>query len=90
MQQDSVVRFRRPGDVHDELTERLRSGARRLLEEAITVELEEFLSSLSKRRDARGQTAVVRTGFQGAQSRRRTGVVSVEAGAAVCAADPFP
>lgn len=64
MQQDSVVPFRRPGDVRDELTERLRGGARRLLEEAIAVELEEFLSSMSTRRDARGRAAVVRNGFQ--------------------------
>ena len=64
MQQDSVVRFRRPGEVRDELTERLRSGARRLLEEAIAVELEEFLTALSDRRDAHGRRAVVRNGFQ--------------------------
>src|SRR5438105_9597642 len=64
MQQDSVVPFRRPGEVRDELTERLRSGARRLLEEAIAVELEEFLTALSDRRDAHGRRAVVRNGFQ--------------------------
>ena len=92
--------------MHDELTERLRSGARRLLEEAIAVELEEFLSLMSDRRDPRGRAAVVRNGFQpareiltgigpvavnrpGAQSRQRSGVVSVEARATVCAADPF-
>lgn len=63
MKQDSVVQFCRPGDVHDELTERLRIGARRLLEEAVAVELEEFLSTMTGRRDAHGRSAVVRNGY---------------------------
>ena len=57
MQDDSVVPFRRPGDVRDEPIERLRSGARRLLEEAIAVELEDFLSLMSERRDARSRSS---------------------------------
>jgi putative transposase len=64
MQEDSVVQFRRPGEVRDELTERLRSGARRLLEEAVAAELEGFLSSMSGRRDVRGRAGVVRNGYQ--------------------------
>jgi len=64
MHEDSVVPFRRPGEVRDELTERLRSGARRLLEEAVAAELEEFLSSMSGRRDVRGRAGVVRNGYQ--------------------------
>ena len=35
-----------------------------MLEEAIAVELEEFLTSLSERRDGHGRRAVVRNGFQ--------------------------
>jgi putative transposase len=63
MKEDSVVQFRRPGEVHDELTERLRIGARRLLEEAVAVELEEFLSTMVGRRDVHGRSAVVRNGY---------------------------
>lgn len=64
MKQDSVVQFRRPGDVRDDLTELLRSGARRLLEEALAAELEEFLSTLASRRDGQGRAGVVRNGYQ--------------------------
>jgi putative transposase len=64
MRQDSVVRLRQPGAVQDELTQMLRSGARRLLEEALAGELEEFLHSMVSRRDAYGRAAVVRNGYQ--------------------------
>jgi len=64
MHEDSVVQFRRPGEVRDELTERLRVGARRLLEEAVAAELEEFLNSMSGRHDARGRAGIVRNGYQ--------------------------
>lgn len=35
MSEDSVVRFRRPGEIEDPLTELLRAGARRLIEQAV-------------------------------------------------------
>jgi putative transposase len=63
MKEDSVVQFRRPWEGRDELTEKLRLGARRLLEEAIAAELEEFLHSMSDRRDARGHAGIVRNGY---------------------------
>lgn len=64
MKEDSVVQFRRPGEARDELTELLRSGARRLLEQALAAELEEFLSTMGARRDEQGRAAVVRNGYQ--------------------------
>ncbi len=43
MGKDSVVEFRKPGMVEDPLTELLRRGARRLIEQAIEAELAELL-----------------------------------------------
>jgi len=64
MKEHSVVQLRRPGEARDELTELLRSGARRLLEQAVAAELQEFLSTTASRYDERGLAAVVRNGYQ--------------------------
>ena len=40
----SIVRLRQPGDIDDPLTNILRSGARKLLAEAIEQEAEAFLA----------------------------------------------
>ena len=64
MKKDSVVQLHGPAEARDELTELLRSGARRLLEEALAAELEEFMSEVASRRDERGRAGVVRNGYQ--------------------------
>ena len=47
----------------DELTELIRNGARKLIGEALEVEVSELLSELSQRRDECGRAAVVRNGY---------------------------
>ena len=64
MKEDSVVRLHGPAEARDELTEMLRRGARRLLEEALAAELEEFMNAVGCRRDERGRAGVVRNGYQ--------------------------
>ena len=50
MNEDStVVRFRQPEEIDDPLTAVLRSGARRLLAEAIEAEAEAFLALMADR-----------------------------------------
>ena len=41
----SIIRLRQPDEIDDPLTALLRSGARRLLEQAIEAEVEAFLAS---------------------------------------------
>src|SRR4030095_6615968 len=62
MNEDTVVRFRKPGTVRDALTELLREGAQRLISQAVRAELDEFLSAHAEQRDERGRAAVVRNG----------------------------
>lgn len=65
MAEDSVVGLRRPEaeGVEDPLTELVRSGARKLIEQALEAELAELLSQHAGRRDERGRAAVVRNGY---------------------------
>jgi transposase-like protein len=62
MGEDTVVRFRKPESVRDTLTELLREGAQRLLQQAVQAELEEFLARHADRRDEGERAAVVRNG----------------------------
>ena len=48
----------------DELTELIRTGARKLIAQALEAEVLELLSSFSGERDAQGRAAVVRNGYQ--------------------------
>ena len=48
----------------DELTELIRSGARKLIAQALEAEVWELLSEFSGERDAQGRAAVVRNGYQ--------------------------
>jgi len=50
-------------EVKDALTDVLRTGAQRLLAEAIEVELNEFLAAMAQRRTMDGRAAVVRNGY---------------------------
>lgn len=62
MKQDNVIGFPRPGEVSDALSQLLREGAKRLIEQAVEAELQEYLGSVGDRRDAQGRRAVVRNG----------------------------
>ena len=50
MSNDTVVSLAAPARVCDPLTELLRTGARRLIEAAVTAEFEEYLSGFVQRR----------------------------------------
>jgi transposase-like protein len=64
MSKDNVVELSGRDTVRDELTELIRTGARKLIGEALEAEVSELLTSLSERRDASGRAAVVRNGHQ--------------------------
>ena len=63
MSEHSVVRFQKPETVEDPLTALLRSGAQRLIEQAVEAELAELLSQYVGETDAQGRSAVVRNGY---------------------------
>ncbi len=61
MNEDTVVRFQKPGTPRDALTELLRAGAQRLISQAVRAELAGFLAAHAEQRDEHGRAAVVRT-----------------------------
>ena len=63
MAKDSVVELRAPEAIDDALTELLRSGARRLIQQAIDAELAEVLARYEAEVDDRGRRRVVRNGY---------------------------
>ncbi len=63
MKDDNVVDFTRPAEIHDPLTDLLRSGAKRLIQKAIECEVEEVLSHYAEWRDEQGRQGVVRNGY---------------------------
>ena len=78
MNEDStVVRFPRPDTIDDPLTAVLRSGARRLLAQAIEAEAEAFLAEMADRRLADGRARLVRHGH-GPGRTVQTGIGPVE------------
>ena len=78
MNEDStVVRFPQPDAVDDPLTAVLRSGARRLLAQAIEAEAEAFLAEMADRRLVDGRARVVRHGH-GPERTIQTGIGPVE------------
>ena len=62
MSNDTVVSLAAPAQVSDPLTELLRSGARRLIEAAVTAEFEEYLSGFVQEKLPDGRQRVVRNG----------------------------
>lgn len=74
MTKDSnVVRLRQPNEIDDQLTAILRTGARRLLEQAIEAEVETFLTSVREMKLADGRDRVVRHGH-GPERMIQTGI----------------
>lgn len=63
MSKDKIVGLRKPAEFADELTQLLRSGARKLIADAVEAELAEFLASFSDHRDGDARRAVVRNGY---------------------------
>ena len=76
MGNDTIVELGKPDEFEDGLTELLRSGARRLIAEAIEAELTEFLEQFKDHKDEQGRRAVVRNGFQ-PQRQIQTGIGAV-------------
>jgi hypothetical protein len=90
MKEDSsIIRFRQPDEIDDPLTALLRSGARRLLEQAIEAEVEAFLASRKELKRADGRDSRVRHG-QGSRPGSRPGIRAhpVQLGAAAALSAP--
>ena len=63
MSKDNVVAFRSPEGVEDPLTALLRSGAKRLIQQAIEAELADLLVQYEGQVDDQGRRVVVRNGY---------------------------
>ena len=78
MPKDTVIEFERPEPfVDDPITDILRSGARKLLAEALETEIEIFLSQYSELKDAQGRKRITRNGHLPLREIQ-TGIGSVE------------
>jgi len=77
MQENKVVFLRRKDEIDDPLTEILRSGARRLIAQAVEAEFETFLTSTADLVLADGRRRVVRHGHDPARAIQ-TGIGPVE------------
>src|SRR3712207_8485424 len=73
MSDNTVVPLRQPDEVEDPLTAILRSGARRLLAQAIEAEAEAFLAAMKDKRLPDGRERVVRHGL-GPERAIQTGI----------------
>src|SRR5215208_4213808 len=73
----SVVPLRQPDEIDDPLTAVLRSGARRLLAQAVEAEAEAFLAAMKELRLADGRERLVRHGH-GPERLVQTGIGPVE------------
>ena len=58
----NIVRLRQPDEIDDPLTDVLRSGARKLLVQAIEIEAETFLADMRELKLADGRDRIVRHG----------------------------
>ena len=76
----SVVRLRLPDEIDDPLTNILRSGARRLLAQAVEMEAEAFLADMKDLKLPDGRDRVVRHGH-GPERTIQTGIGPVEVSA---------
>ena len=69
----NIVQLRQPEEIDDPLTEVLRSGARRLLAQAVEMEAEAFLSAMQDLRLPDGRARLVRHG-RGPERAIQTGI----------------
>jgi len=63
MNKDNVVSLSSPEGIEDPLTELVRTGARRLIQQAIEAELAELLAGYAEQVDDQGRRLVVRNGY---------------------------
>jgi putative transposase len=64
MEKDNLIALKKPEPfVDDPLTDLLRKGARKLLAEALEIEIEQFLAQYKQLRDANGKMRVIRNGY---------------------------
>lgn len=64
MRKDNVIPIRKPERfVDDPITDILRSGARRLLAEALETEIQIFLSQYPELKDDQGRNRITRNGY---------------------------
>jgi len=63
MEKNNVITLSGREAISDPLTDLLRSGARKLIEEAVEAEMEELLSHYSNHRTETGHAGVVRNGY---------------------------
>src|SRR5918995_3305873 len=73
MSNTTVLPLRQPDTIEDPLTAILRSGARRLLAQAIEAEAEAFLAGMKEERLADGRERLVRHGH-GPERQVQTGI----------------
>jgi putative transposase len=73
----NVVRLRQPEEIEDPLTAILRTGARRLLEQAIEAEVDAFLTAMKDLKLPDGRDRIVRHGH-GPERTIQTGIGPVE------------
>jgi len=63
MNKDNVIELNSPATIQDPLTEMLRVGAQKLIQQAVEVELQGLLSEHAHSRTANGNAGVVRNGY---------------------------
>ncbi len=63
MSKDNVISLQSPAGIEDPLTELLRTGAKRLIQQAIEAELAELPAQYGEQVDDQGRRAVVRNGY---------------------------
>ena len=72
MNKNKIIALKKPGEISaDPLTELLRSGARKLITDAVEVELLQFLSQYASCKNEQGHQQVVRNGYLPEQERPR-------------------
>lgn len=78
MKENNVIEFKKPELVEDLLTEVLRNGARKLLKEALEVEIETFIEEYQNFRLPNGYRRIVRNGYH-KERKVQTGIGDVRA-----------
>ena len=76
MTKDNLIEFKKPETfVDDPITDVLRTGARKLLTEALEIGIEDFLSQYKDLRDDTNLTRVVRNGYLPERQTKRSLIV---------------